>query len=308
MKVKDMAPMLLLALIWGCYYVASQQAVSYMSVFTVGVIIRIITFCLLTARILLRHEIDDLIHVKGIWPKLLLIGCLGFLLDLTAFIGLSLTSAGSGTALLKCDILFINLISVLIYKHKFSVLEWLYTFVMLFGVMLVMGIDLKEFRIGNIGNVFFILSALFVSINAFVIKSVQLDKQNPAKDDVVAYYNNVVAMILFIVTACGTKTIGQIITLKNNPSLMSTLLSAGIGQTLVFMVYYYNLRRYPVWLVKVFLLLMPVVAAVLGYVLFSDTMNLMQFAGMIVVLAGALGILMEQKQKRRKNERNLKEG
>ena len=61
------------------------------------------------------------------------------------------------------------------------------------------------------------------------------------------------------------------------------------------MVYYYNLRNYPVWLVKTFLLLMPLVSTLITFVLFQERMILEQYLGMAVVMAGAFGILMEQK-------------
>ena len=117
-----------------------------------------------------RKEIPLLFQVKGVLPRLILIGTLGFLLDWTAFIGLSMSSAATGTALLKCDVLMVNIISAVIYKEKFTWKTWGCTMVMLFGVFMVMGIDFTQFKIDEPGNIFFLLSALFVSVNAFVIK------------------------------------------------------------------------------------------------------------------------------------------
>jgi drug/metabolite transporter (DMT)-like permease len=268
-----------------------------MSVFTVGIVIRFITMVLLTIIMVKKGEFRLLFRTKGILPRLLLIGVLGYLLDLTAFIGLSISHAGSGTALLKCDIIFVNLISVFIYKEKFTKFDWGYTLMMLFGVLLVMGIDFTKFSLGNKGDIFFILSALFVSINAFVIKSVQLDKKNPAVDNVVAYYNNFITMILFTVSAIIMGTIGQLELLTENRPLLIAAICASLGQTFIYIVYYYNLRRFPVWIVKVFLLLMPIVATVLAFILFGDVMVLSQYIGMGIVLAGAFGILIEQKKK-----------
>lgn len=297
MNIKKISPLLLLAVIWGCYYVASQRAVSAMSVFTVGIIIRFITMILLSIKMGIEGKLTLLLHTKGVLPKLLLIGLMGFLLDLTAFIGLSLSPAGSGTALLKCDIIFVNLISAIIYKEKFSKLDWSYSILMLFGVFLVMGIDFGELKFDNIGYLFFVLSALFVSINAFVIKSVQKDKKNPQANDVVAFYNNIITMIMFTAASLVMGTMGEFKQLPQNKELMIALLFAGLGQTLIYIVYYYNLRNYPVWLVKVFLLLMPIVAAVVSFLLFQEKMITKQYFGIAIVLLGALGILVEQKKK-----------
>ena len=297
MNRKKIGSLILLAIIWGSYYVASQKAVQGLSVFTAGIVIRFITMVLLGSIMWKRGQLKDLLNTKGVLGRLLLIGCLGFLLDLTAFIGLSLSAAGTGTALLKCDILFVNIISVFIYKEKFTKFDWGYTFFMLFGVLLVMGVDFGNLKLGNKGDIFFVLSAMFVSINAFVIKSVQLDKHNPTKDNVVAFYNNFVTMVLFFITSLFLGTLGQLKILAQNEGTLLAITLAGIGQTLIYLVYYYNLRRNPVWIVKVFLLLMPIVSSSIAFVLFKETMERTQYIGIAVVLLGAFGILMEQKKK-----------
>lgn len=294
MKPKSFFTLLILPVIWGCYYVASNAAVNQMSVFSVGIVIRFITMILLTILMLGKKQLGELLHIRHVWPRLLVIGTMGFLLDVTAFIGLTLCPAGIGTVLLKCDILFVNLISLVFYHYKFSKKDWLYTFVMLTGVIMVLGIDFTDVNLGGFGNIFFILSALFVSINAFVIKSVQHDERNPVSDNVVAYYNNIVTMVYFIGFAWFTGDIIQLKNLGQDQYVTVALLIASLGQTLIYIVYYYNLRRYPVWLVKVFLLLMPLVSSVVSFFVFGETMGPAQLAGMAVVLLGAAGVILEQ--------------
>lgn len=291
---RKMIPLLLLPVIWGSYYVASHEALRFLSTFPVGIVIRFITMIFLTVIMWRRKELGTLLQVHGVLKRLICIGVLGFLLDATAFIGLSMASAGLGTVLLKCDILFVNLISVFVYRQKFTLFDWIATFVMLFGVMLVLGLDLADVDLVNVGNIFFILSALFVSINAFVIKSVQLDPVNPVSDDVVAYYNNFVTMILFTITSFATGDIAQISAIPENSYLAGALFLSGLGQTLIYVVYYYNLRRFPVWQVKIFLLLMPIVSSLISFALFGDTMSGIQYVGMVIVLLGAMSILVEQ--------------
>ena len=295
MKNKSTMPLILLALIWGCYYVASQKAVTMLSIFSAGVVIRFITLIFMTATMAVRKELSLLLKVQHVWKRLIIIGVLGFLLDWTAFIGLSLSSASSGTALLKSDILIVSLISVFVYKMRFTWKQWLYTIIMLAGVLLVMKIDFFNFRVANIENIFFLLSALFASINAFIIKSVQSNSYSPVCDNVVAYYNNFICMILFFIVALSSNTLNHLKLCITDPFLRGMVFAAGIGQTLIYFVYYYNLRNYPVWLVKVFLLLMPIVSSIVNFVFFKERLVAIQYVGMGVIILGAFGILMEQK-------------
>lgn len=296
----NLFPLLALPVIWGSYYVASHEALALMSVFSVGIVIRAITLVLLTGVMALRGELKSLLHIRHVWKWLCFIGLMGFLLDTTAFIGLQLSPAGIGTALLKCDILFVNLISVLVYKERFTALDWGLSLVMLFGVFLVLEIDFSHLDLFNVGNVFFILSALFVSINAFLIKEAQHHPVNPVSDNVIAYYNNFITLTLFILAACFTRQIQELGEIPGNRGLTLALLLSGLGQTLIYIVYYYDLRRNPVWLVKVILLLMPLAAALLSWLLFGDGMSPVQLAGMVIVLSGALCILMVHNRRQSK--------
>lgn len=295
MKPKNILPLLGICFIWGFYYVASQQTVHHMSVFNTGIVIRFLTMILLIILMGGKGQLKELTQVGHTLPRLLLIGVLGFSLDLTAFIGLSISAAGTGTALLKCDILFVNLISALIYKKRFSGKEWLFTVVMLFGVFLVVGVDFTNFRLDK-GSIFFILSALFVSINAFVIKSVQLDQENPQSDNTVAFYNNFVTMVLFTITSCFMGTIGELGQMTSNKTLLLWSVLAGLGQTGIYIVYYYDLRHFPVWVVKTFLLLMPIVAALFAFLFFGQTMEVSKMIGVAVVLLGGLGMLLGERE------------
>lgn len=296
MRPKKIIPLIGIALIWGSYYVASQQAVKGMSVFTTGIFIRFVTMILLLLIMGKRGELKSLFKVKGVWPKMLMIGVLGFLLDLTAFIGLSLSSVGSGTALLKCDILFVNLITAIIYKERLRLKEWACVLVMLVGVFMVMNVDFKHFSLDK-GSIFFLLSALFVSINAFVIKSVQLDKTNPQSDDNVAFYNNFVTMVLFTITAAVMGKLPELGRLASDRSLFIAALLAGLGQTGIYIVYYYDLRHFPVWIVKTSLLLMPIVASVISFVIFGEKFTVEGMIGMAIVLLGGLGLLLADAEK-----------
>lgn len=120
---------------------------------------------------------------------------------------------------------------------------------------------------------------------------------NPVSNRVIAYYNNFITMLFFLATAAAMRTFDQFARIGSSRTLALALLIAGLGQTLVYIVYYYNLSHFPVWLVKIFLLFMPAVSCALSFVLFDEQLGGKQIAGMLVVLIGALGILIEQRRK-----------
>ncbi|MCG8484796.1 MAG: EamA/RhaT family transporter, partial [Clostridia bacterium] len=106
-------PIVITAVIWSGYYVATKFSNAFgLSPFVVGIAIRFVAFILLTALMLKNGEFHKLFKVEGILWKLILIGCFGFLLDITAFLGFKTDAAVYGIVLLKCDVLFVNVLSV----------------------------------------------------------------------------------------------------------------------------------------------------------------------------------------------------
>lgn len=287
--LKKYAALTGLSLIWAGYFLFSQTAVSEYGVLITGFFVRLITFVLLSVILLLKGELALIFRPgKALYP-LILIGVFGFLIDLTGFLGLRFSSAAVGTALLKIDILFVTVLSVVLYRRRFAVVEWILTFVMLFAVLLVLDVNLLRFRFSGFGDIFFILSAFFLSCNAFLIKNVQSRKDHPIADNVIAFYNNFITMLLFLAVLPfardGRFTAGFTV----------PLLLTGIGQTLIYLAYYYNLRRNEVWLVKIFLLLIPLFVNIVTFFTGAGQLSARQRTGMAVVVLCAAGFIIYDK-------------
>jgi len=80
--------------------------------------------------------------------------------------------------------------------------------------------------------------------------------------------------------------------------LIVSLIDTGIMQTLIYILYYYNLRILPVWIVRITLLLMPVFTSFIGFFLLGELLSGLQIIGMIIVLLSTMGIILVQKNKK----------
>jgi drug/metabolite transporter (DMT)-like permease len=280
---------------WAGFYLASKWCVSTTdSPYLAGMLLRITAFIFLTGYMLLKGNFKELFKIKNCWFMLLIIGILGFLLDLFANIGFQHSSVATGTALLKTDILMANIVGAIILKERLTKLDWLCTIIMLVGVVLALGIDFTEFHF-NWYDLFFIFSAMAVTANAFLIKSTQI-KYN-VSNDVIAYYNNVVVLIVFTIAALITKDMGKLANVNINSSFVTIVILGGIAQSFLYIFYYRNLREYPVWLVKVFLLLVPIISSIVGILVFKEELSATKIIGIVTVLSGAAGIILLQKRK-----------
>ncbi|MGC8902670.1 MAG: EamA family transporter [Fervidobacterium sp.] len=223
----------MLVTVWGSYYIANKLALSKYSVVFTGVFIRFVVLITMTIYMVIRKEIDSLFKTKYVFLKLLLIGFFGFLLDYTAFLGFKFSTASKGAILLRSDVIFSNLISVIL-GEKLSFTDFILTITMLVGVFFVSGIDFSGLSL-NLPDMFFLLSAFFISVNAFVIKSIQTHRKNPVSDNVIAFYNNFFTMIFFLIFFARSFKVEEFKFLRSDLPTYG-LLIASLGQFFIYVI------------------------------------------------------------------------
>ncbi|MBQ1631327.1 MAG: DMT family transporter, partial [Clostridia bacterium] len=230
---------------------------------------------------------------------LVIIGVFGFLLDLFANLGYANGgSLGTGTALLKTDVLMVNLLTVAILRKRLYATDWIGTLLMLAGVLLVLGLDFRELTFRPT-DLFFIASAACVTANAFIIKAAQ-DKHGQ-KADTISYYNNFVVLLLFALFAVSRGDLAALSSTET-PGFWWFVALGGLAQTGIYFFYYRNLRRHEVWTVKLWLLLMPVLSSIVGVLFLNEQPTAWKLVGIGVVLIGAMIILLREKLHPEKRE------
>ena len=275
---------------WSVYYAVSKILVDATgSALLTGFLLRSAALLFLTAQLLLSGGFARLFRQGGSVWILLLIGLFGFLLDLFANLGYAEGNLSTGTALLKTDVLMVNLVTVILLKKRLYASDWLGTTVMLLGVLLVLGVDFRGFAL-NVYDLFFLLSAACVTANAFIIKAAQERRQIDA--DTISYYNNFVVLLLFAGSAALTGELRPAATADALPGFWPLVLLGGLAQTGIYFFYYRNLRQHEVWVVKLWLLLMPVLSCLIGVFFLHETLTPLKLLGVAVVLLGAALLLL----------------
>ena len=278
-----------MSLAWSIYYAVSKIMVSLTgSALLAGFLLRAAALVFLTAQLLLDRNFARLFHQGKAVLILVTIGVMGFLLDLFANLGYLGGSLSTGTALLKTDVLMVNLATVILYRKKLYLSDWIGTLVMLGGVLLVLGVDFGGMRFVAT-DLFFLLSAACVTVNAFLIKHAQTRYHEDA--DMISYYNNFVVLLLF---GCSAGLTGRLSpdALRFGPRTWALIALGGLAQTGIYFFYYRNLRHFEVWLVKLYLLLMPVVSCFIGLFFLGEELTVGKILGILTVLAGAAVILL----------------
>ena len=277
---------------WSVFYAVSKRMVDATgSPFAAGFLLRMSALVFLTIQLVADGRFKALFHQGRAAVILAVIGVFGFLLDLFANLGYAGGTLSTGTALLKTDVLMVNLITVAVYHKKLYASDWLGSLVMLLGVLLVLGLDFSGFAFRP-ADLFFLLSALCVTVNAFLIKAAQ--EKHGRDTDSISYYNNFTVLVLFALFALFR---GDIKALRPaaTPHFWGLVLLGGLAQTGIYFCYYRNLKRHEVWVVKLWLLLMPVVSCLIGVLFLQEALTARKILGIGVVLAGAAILLLRGK-------------
>ena len=275
---------------WAIYYAVSKVMVAWTgSPALAGLLLRGAALGFLTAQLLIDGAFQRLFHQGKAVLLLCLIGAFGFLLDLFANLGYQGGSLAAGTALLKTDVLMVNLVTVALYHRKLYASDWAGTLIMLAGVLMVLGVDVRGIHF-RVQDGFFLLSAACVTVNAFLIKAAQERYHEDA--DMISYYNNAVVLVLFGVMAAMQ---GQPLPDALPENFWWFVALGGLAQTGIYFFYYRNLKRCEVWVVKLYLLLMPIVSTLIGAVFLNEQLTITRLVGIGVVLAGAAVILLRDK-------------
>ena len=276
---------------WSIYYAVSKVVVDATgSARLAGFLLRSAALVFLTIQLLADRNFSRLFHQGKAVLILVVIGVFGFLLDLFANLGYAGGSLSTGTALLKTDVLMVNLATVILYHKKLYLSDWLGTAVMLGGVLLVLGVDFGGMSL-HVTDLYFLLSAACVTANAFIIKTAQEKYHEDA--DMISYYNNAVVLLLFAGTAA---TCGELrLPTELGGGFWALVALGGLAQTGIYFFYYRNLKHFEVWLVKLYLLLMPVLSCFIGVFFLNEELTAKKLLGILVVLAGAAVILLRSR-------------
>ena len=277
-----------LAAIWAGHFLLMNSATKIISPFTTGAAVRFGTFVILSAMLIYGRNLNQLYRLNGAGMKLFCIGVLGFLLDATSFIGFRYSNADTGTVLLKTDVLMANIMTIYICKYHFGKLDWFFTATILVGVCLVLGVNPWDLHFQPF-DIFFVLSAFFVTLNAFLIQHVQ--SKYGTSNTVIAYYNNLFTFALFAAVTTVLGLWGELTGAGGNPELIALLAFGAVAQTLIYVFYYKCLARLPVYLIKILLLLIPVFTMMFNVLIMGRGLTPMHIFGSFLVLGSAFGVL-----------------
>jgi drug/metabolite transporter (DMT)-like permease len=237
-------------------------------------------------------------QIKKCWPVMLVISIVVLGFDILGNIGFLNYNVSTGAVLLRSEMIFVFIITVLILKERQKWYEWLIVFIMLGGVVFAIDIDYANAEY-NGWSLMFIGSGLLMAISAFLIKWMQINYN--INTYVIVFFNNIVALLSYGIISFAT---GDILHIGNDTAINFELfyvylLFGSITQTGQMLIYYKSIEKIPIWKTKSFCLLVPVICTVLSIFIFHEQHSELAYMGIgiVIVCAFALTLLSGYKSK-----------
>jgi len=278
---------------WGVEYPLMRYCSNRIGFLRTGAIMFSVAAVLLGLTLLVRQT-----HRKrmptlswNVFPyrNLLLVGLLGFGVNIFGIWGIKLTTVTNSSTLARSDVLFSLLLSSFVFHEPISKWAFACAPVMLAGIFLLAGIRIGQIHVGHAGDYLMLASALCLSLNAYAIKrAVQR-----VSGFTVGLFNATIIGTLFITVALAAHGPTEI--LKFDLSILRPALLLGTLTFIFFTTYNVSLRTIPVWEVRLLCLIVPVVATMVGWVWLKEVPSPLQWLGMALVTAGAAGIIVARR-------------
>ena len=123
---------------WSFYYILDGSLITAMqSPYLVGLLLRLGTFLTMTVVFILSKRLKWVFRSWKGFTRAFLVATVAFLFDFLINVGLQYSSASSGTALLKTEILFVFLLDAFIRKKHLNAIEYILSILMAVGVFLI---------------------------------------------------------------------------------------------------------------------------------------------------------------------------
>jgi drug/metabolite transporter (DMT)-like permease len=269
-----------------------------------GILSRLVTTLILGLWIIIGSQSRwRRLRWKGQGRGLLLMGVVSLLINVCLFLGMRWTTATNGALLYRMDLLFVILIGQVLGLERINRAGWLIMPLMLTGMALLMQVQHMNLHGHARGDILVVTAAFGYAANAFIIRRIlqHLDEL------VVAFYNYLLSGLGFGIVAVG-QGFQMPAAASAHLAPWGALLALGAAGAVSLPLYYAALHRMPVWKLRVFMLLSPLMAATADWLLWRHHLHGMQWCGAGLLLGGAVALILNEARADRRSGDDLKQG
>ncbi|MFW5867365.1 MAG: DMT family transporter [Armatimonadota bacterium] len=202
-------------------------------------------------------------------------------------IGVDLCGATTAAIVSRVETGFVFILSYLVLQQAVSALGWLGTAVLLLGALRTIGVGSAGLTFPVAGVIALVGAALLIAFNAVIIKT----QFNHVPNEMAVLASATVQATIFSIAVPLLVGLEGVRFLIANPQYFGLVALASFGIASNLFLYYYAMKRAPMWAVRVLALIALPVAVVGDYYLLHEPITPNAMQGMGLVIIGALIII-----------------
>ncbi|MGC9320098.1 MAG: DMT family transporter [Armatimonadota bacterium] len=213
-------------------------------------------------------------------------------------VGVDLCGATTAAIVSRVEAGFVFIFSYIIVRQRVSVVGWLGSAILVAGALRTIGIGSAELSFDPVGIAALLGAALFIAINAVIIKL----KFSRVPNEMVILASATVQTIVFSIAVPTLVGLKGVVAVLHSPRLIGLVILGAASIAVNLFLYYYAMKRAPMWAVRM-LALVALPSAVIGdYLILHQPITMNAVQGMLLVMAGAAMIILPSRRARSPDE------
>ncbi|MGI5819305.1 MAG: DMT family transporter [Armatimonadota bacterium] len=202
-------------------------------------------------------------------------------------IGVDLCGATTAAIVSRIETGFVFMLSYLALRQPVSGLGWFGTAVLLAGALRTIGVGSAELVFPIAGVIALVGAAMFIALNATIIKT----QFNRVPNEMAILASATVQTVIFTIVVPTFVGLEGARFVLANPHYLGLVALASLGIAGNLFLYYYAMKRAPMWAVRVLALIALPTAVAGDYLILGQPITMNAVQGMALVIVGALIVI-----------------
>jgi drug/metabolite transporter (DMT)-like permease len=256
-----------------------------------GVLGRLITISALAVWILSTGDGWRRLRPRGFTKSLFWMGLVALVLNLLWYNGMRFTTATNAALLFRLDLVFVLLIGTFLGIERIRLPQVGILAFLLVGLGLFTEINKLKVSDQLVGDLMVVGAAFGYALNAFIIRRILTVMDTLA----VSVYNLLASGIGFLAIAMVQGEFTRLPRSAAEPHAWWWIIALGGATAVSLPLYYAALRRMPVWKLRAWMLLAPVLVALVEWAIWGITVTPLQLCGALILLTGLAVLIYEER-------------
>ncbi len=205
--------------------------------------------------------------------------------------GVGICGATTAAIVSRVETTFVFILSYLVLHQAVGGLGWVGSLLLLAGALRTVGLGSAQMNLDLLGVGALVIGALFVALNAVIIKT----HFNRVPNELVILASATVQTVVYSMAVPAFIGLDGVRAALAEPRLLGlvALMSVIIAGNLF--AYYYAMKRVPMWAARMLALLAPAVAVVADYAILGTPITANAVQGLLLVMGGATLVILSSR-------------